>query len=181
VLTFSGLGTGAALGMWTAFIGWFIAAGAARAYQGVLVQEALAGVTVARLMRRQFQAVPVDASVAAALRSWPSAAGDELPVVDGDRFVGVVSTEALQSLSGGGGSTKRVSVLVQEGRDLFATPSDGAAAACRTLIDQGLDRLPVVEGGRLVGVVERADIEQWIARYVARPVPIVTEEQLKER
>jgi Zn-dependent protease/predicted transcriptional regulator len=174
-LAFAGRDIGIALGMWTAFVGWFIASAAAQAYEGVVVQEALAGVDVARLMRRRFQALPADATVATATRVWSTEAGDMVPIVEGERFVGVVSVEALRSLPERRRPSTTLAELVREG-DHEVTPRDPAARAYRHLVERDADRLPVVEGSRLVGVVERADIERWIATYVARSAPVVTKE-----
>lgn len=174
-IAFAGRDIGVALGMWMAFVGWFIASAAAQAYEGVVVQEALTGVDVARLMRRGFQALPADATVATTMRAWSSESGDMVPVVDGERFVGVVSIEALRSLPERRWPTTRLEELVRAG-DQEVTPRDQAASAYRHLVDRDADRLPVVHRNRLVGLLERADIERWIDTYVAGPAPVVTKE-----
>jgi len=112
-------GPGVTGGMWVAFAGWFLASAAAQAYEGVVAQTALAGIKVARVMRRRAEVVPVVESARAAL---------------------------------------------------VARPDDDAASAHATLVERDLDRLPVVEAGLLVGVVERRDVERWIATHGARPV-----------
>jgi hypothetical protein len=104
-------------GMWVAFAGWFLASAAAQAYEGVVAQAALAGVKVARLMRR---------------------APDGLL------------------------SAPRTAAVV-------ARPDDDAASVHATLVEHDIDRLPVVEAGLLIGVVERRDVERWIATYAGRP------------
>ena len=53
---------------------------------------------------------------------------------------------------------------------LVARPDDDAASAHATLVERDIDRLPVVEAGLVVGVVERRDVERWIATHGARPV-----------
>lgn len=114
----------AAVAIWTAVSGWFLASAAAQAYEGVLAQEALAGLPVSRLMRRRVRAVPVD----------------------------VTSDE-----------------LVLRSREDLAT-------AYRTMVDRDVDMLPVVDHGRLVGLAERADIEQWIETFAVSPAPMSLKE-----
>lgn len=40
----------------------------------------------------------------------------------------------------------------------------------RALVDRDVERLPVVDGGWLVGLLERADIERWIEASAAADV-----------
>ena len=115
-LALGGHGLGVTGGMWVAFIGWFLASAAAQAYEGVAAQTALAGVNVARLMRRRPEATPA-------------------PV----------------------------------GAGVVARPMDDAASAHAALVERDLDRLWVVEDGLLVGIVERRDVEHWIATHAVRP------------
>lgn len=112
-------GLGVAGGMWLGFAGWFLASAAAQAYEGVIAQAALAGVTVGRLMR-------------------PST--EPAPAPDAGAHV--------------------------------ARPDDDAATAFATLVERDIDRISVVDSGRLVGVVERRDIDRWIATYAGRPATV---------
>jgi Zn-dependent protease len=110
-------GLGVTGGMWVAFAGWFLASAAAQAYEGVAAQAALAGVTVARLMRRRAVTTPADARA----------------------------------------------------RAVFARPHDEAAQAHAVLVERDMDRLLVVEDGLVIGVIERRDVERWIATRAVRP------------
>ena len=115
-LALGGRGLGVIGGMWVAFAGWFLASAAAQAYEGVAAQTALAGVTVARLMRRRPEATSAPA-----------------------------------------------------GATVVARPTDDAASVHSALVERDLERLWVVEDGLLIGVVERRDVERWIATHAVRP------------
>jgi CBS domain-containing protein len=43
-------------------------------------------------------------------------------------------------------------------------PQDDVAFAARLMLERGVRRLPVVEDGRLVGIVARGDLLRWFAR-----------------
>jgi CBS domain-containing protein len=57
------------------------------------------------------------------------------------------------------------------------SPDLGLEAVSRILLDRGLRRLPVVEGGRLVGIISRGDIVKVLAATVAAPAT-ASDEQL---
>lgn len=172
----AGRGLGIAAGMWVAFIGWFLASAAAQAYQGVLAQEALAGVPVSRLMRRRFRAVPADVTVATAMRAFIGQSGTVTAVVDGERFVGIVSTEMVRAVRPAAWRTTLIGQIAVVDEELTFSPRDELAAAHGTLVDRGIDSLPVVDCGRLVGLVERSDVERWIEAFAASPAAMSIKE-----
>lgn len=101
-----------------------------------------------------------DSQVVEAARLMASEDVGSLPVVDGDRLVGVVTDRDI---------TVRV---VAEGRDAGATtvgeiassdpvtvkPDADLDEALREMARNQVRRIPVVEGDRLVGIVAQADV-----------------------
>lgn len=101
-----------------------------------------------------------DSPVVEAARLMASEDVGSLPVVDGDRLVGVVTDRDI---------TVRV---VAEGRDAGATtvgdiassdpvtvePDSDLDEALREMARNQVRRIPVVEGDRLVGIVAQADV-----------------------
>jgi len=160
---FSTRGPGTAAAMWTAFVGWFIASAAAQGYEGVRIQDALAGVTASRLMRRAFVAIPADLTVDSAMRSF-FAQGESraIPVVDGEDLLGMVSFADVQELSADRWRSTRV-------REIAVRPEKMVSPRTPVvdLIDT-LERVPVVEGVRLVGVLDRDDVMRFIEAFEMR-------------
>lgn len=99
-------------------------------------------------------------------------------VVDGERLVGLVTAEAL------------VERVVAAGRDPRTTPAGEVAVPCRLTLSPGmsleeayrlleeadLERVPVTEGGRLVGVLSRSVLGRRLAEDA--PPPAESDEQL---
>src|SRR5579883_3353147 len=99
-----------------------------------------------------------------------------VPVVDGDgRLVGIVAeSDFLAKMEDGPGRVP----APRTARDLMTTPviTAGPDATVRELARlmaaHDVNRIPIVEDGRVVGIVTRADI----LRTLARPDPAITEE-----
>jgi CBS domain-containing protein len=101
-----------------------------------------------------------DASVADAAKAMAKEDVGPIPVVDGERLVGILTDRDI------------VVRVVAEGRDPQTTtvgevatsgptsvaPDEELDRALQLLAEQRVRRLPVVEGERLVGIVAQADI-----------------------
>ena len=99
-----------------------------------------------------------------------------VPVVDdGDRLVGIVSEADLLTLEATPGVRHRPGSAARQGpphtaREVMShsvytlTQDTDAAAAARMLLRHNLKSVPVVAGGRVVGMVARRDLLRLIAR-----------------
>jgi CBS domain-containing protein len=99
-----------------------------------------------------------------------------VPVVDdGDRLVGIVSEADLLTLEATPGVRHRPGSAARQGpphtaREVMShsvytlTQDTDAAAAARMMLRHNLKSVPVVAGGRVVGMVARRDLLRLIAR-----------------
>jgi CBS domain-containing protein len=110
------------------------------------------------VMTREWTEVPPTASVGEfASRYVTSARARSLPVAEGGRYLGTVSLDALSGLKHEEWDTTPISaVMATDGP--VAEPGWALDRALRLIRGRGLDRLPVVRDGRIVGVVTTADI-----------------------
>ena len=104
-----------------------------------------------------------------------------LPVVSGDRVVGVVSQRdlfraAVSSLLQLGGEAERkwlagIPVKAVMTPNVFTVaPSEPLHVAVRTMIDKRIGCLPVVEDGKLVGLLSESDCLVHLAELLKAPV-----------
>lgn len=79
-----------------------------------------------------------------------------VPVVDGDRLVGCVTMETIVAAVAGGGDVRGMTARELCETDVVTIGPDVALEeAIHLMAERGLERLPVVEGGRLLGVLPR--------------------------
>jgi CBS domain-containing protein len=101
-----------------------------------------------------------------------------LPVVSGDRVVGIVSQRdlfraAASCLLGLGGEAERKWLAgipvkaVMASRVFTVAPAVSLRAAVQIMIDRRVGCLPVVENGRLVGLLSESDCLLHLARLLA--------------
>ena len=126
--------------------------------------------------------IDADASIGRAAEIISIAEVSDLMVVDDERhFVGVLSEGDLlrailpnfdEIVAAGGSLADAFAFFAAKGRDLarrpiaplvitgaiVLKPTDEAAQAATVMVEKQIRRLPVVEDGRLVGTVSRADI-----------------------
>ena len=144
------------------FIALFVWMGATAEASMVTVRTALAGIPVGRAMITDFRALEAHDSLQYAADLVIAGSQQDFPVVDGDRVVGVLTREAL------------IRALAQRG--LHATVGDVMTsvfetADAREMLETAFVRLetchcpvlPVLSGGRLVGLLTRDNVGEFVS------------------
>jgi Zn-dependent protease len=147
-------------GLWFIFIGLFMKQSAVGSYQAVMMQRTLAGVQVRQIMTDNVVSVdwliPIDELVQDYIYKHQFT---NFPVFNRDEFVGMVSLEGVKTIAKELWGFKQV-------RDIMTpvelvpclSPADDATEALSKMVSGDIGRMPVVENGRLVGIVSRRDI-----------------------
>jgi CBS domain-containing protein len=86
-------------------------------------------------------------------------------VMDGDRLAGIVTERDLVNLVADGGDPRTTTVAERMSRDLDTVgPRTDVAVAAEHMARLRIRHLPVVEGGRLVGIISIRDLTNWAVR-----------------
>lgn len=161
-------GSGFVNGLWLAFIGWFLNTAAVASYRQLLIRETLEDVPVRRLMHGGIVSVPPDAALDEMVERYLFG-GDQraYPVMtDAGTFQGLVTLHDVRTVDRGLWPRTRVSdVMVPAGDVVSVSPGDNASEALMRISSRGVNQLPVIDGGRVVGLVRREDILRWLALF----------------
>lgn len=119
----------------------------------------LAGLTARHLMSRDLVTVSPDTPLPDLAARFHHHRFKTLPMVDAERYVGLVSEEALVGLAD---ATLTAADLAHPAPD--AAPDTPAADLVQRLADGREQAVPIVEAGALVGLVTRSDLIALLAR-----------------
>jgi acetoin utilization protein AcuB len=120
--------------------------------------------TIAGLMRRDPVTITPLETLAVAQSLMQRADVRQLPVVEKGALIGMLSERDLRAHSG---YLERTQVDAAMSESLITvSPADSSAKAARLLIDRKINAVPVVEDGRLVGIVSRSDLLRLLVEMV---------------
>jgi CBS domain-containing protein len=115
---------------------------------------------VRELMTKQPTTVEPDATLGEVATLMKQEDCGSIPVVEGGRLVGIVTDRGIVVrgvAAGADTKTQRVS-KVMSSDPVTVGPDDDVVDAEKKMADRQIRRLPVVEGGKLVGIIVTAQI-----------------------
>ncbi|HLD93962.1 MAG TPA: site-2 protease family protein [Anaerolineales bacterium] len=157
-------GSGIIGGVWLSFIGWFLNGAAQASYQQVVVQDILEDVPVRRMMRKDPPTVPSDLSLDSLVDDHLMGSGERaFPVLDDGHLEGIVTLDDLRKAPRREWGTSTVKqIMTPVSRVKSISPEEDAADALSRLRELEVRQLPVIEDGKLLGLVRRRDILRWL-------------------
>ncbi len=160
-------GTGVVGGLWLALIGWFLNNAAIMSYRRQLLEKTLGDLPVRQVMRSDYQTVAPEVTVQELVETRLLRASQRAyPVLDQGGLRGMICLEDVRRLDRSQWSEQRVENVMTPAEGLHTVgPNERATAALDLLVQRGINQLPVVEGGRLVGMVTREDILKWLTLH----------------
>jgi Zn-dependent protease len=160
-------GTGVIGGLWLMLIGWFLNNAAVMSYRQLLMRESLEDVPVSTVMRSDFSSIDADMPVSELVDRY-LLPGDQrtFPVLDGADFIGLVSLRDIHKTPRETWRRAAVrSIMTPADAVKGIPPQENAADAMLLLGRQGVNQLPVVEDGKVRGMVSREDILKLLSIY----------------
>jgi Zn-dependent protease len=165
------LGGGLFGGVWLMFIGWFLNNAALMSYRQLVVKESLEHVPVSRLMQTRFARIEPEVPLARLLDDYMMASGQRVfPVEQHGRFLGLVCLEDLRKTQRGETWDRQTARDVMTPVDALVSVDvgDDAADAMDKLASRNVNQVPVLDSGRLVGLLRREDVLTWLSLQDAR-------------
>lgn len=131
---------------------------------------------VSEVMTRELQSITPRTTFEQAAAWCRTLQVHHLPVVDGDRLVGLLSDRDLRTAAGDGRAGETPVADLMSTQVLTVSPHDGAAHAAKLMISNRFSSVPAVTGGRLEGLVTVTDLLVFAMRALggeaARPADV---------
>lgn len=112
-------------------------------------------------MRRKFPSVAPDADISVVLQHLTDDDAGLVPVVHDRVCVGVITASDVLSLVDG--NTPLADVMTNHLH--VVSPTDRVIHARRVMLDHHIERLPVLDSGKLVGILGEIDLAAGLARF----------------
>ncbi len=147
-------------GLWFILIGLFMKQSALGSYQAVVLRESLAGLQIRQLMKENVISVGSLTSLEELVRSYVYRYQfAHYPVFDREELVGMVSLPQIKAVPKELWMFKQVrDIMTPIDQVPCLRPTDDATEALQRMIAEDLGRMPVIDSGRLVGIVSRRDL-----------------------
>ncbi len=131
---------------------------------------------VERIMSHGVRVLETDTPIAKALERMERTGHEGFPVVEAGHVVGLLTRQAVDRAKRHGLEKRAVSEIMDAG-EVWVTPDDSVEALQARMTEHGWGQMPVVENGRVIGVVTRTDLIKLWGPTVEAP----DEEEISQR
>ncbi len=151
---------GLILGFWFILIGWFIKSGAEASLNQAIISQALSDVKVADIMTKEVHTISPNASILDVVENYfYKYKHGGFPVVDNGNLLGMLTTQDIRMVAKERWNVLQVrDVMTSSEKLVKSQPEEPVTDAFLKLSKRDIGRLPVVEDGKLVGIITRSDI-----------------------
>ena len=155
-------------GLWLALIGMFIKSAADASYQQLVSGNVLQGIKISEIMTRDLITVSSSITLERLVDNYfLKYRYNSYPVVSDGMLLGIVSIHNVKQIPREEWKEVDISkVLDASIIDFCVNPDDDATLAMSRMIKNGLGRVPVLDSGKLVGIVSNKDIMQILKHKI---------------
>lgn len=146
-------------GIWLAFIGWFLLTSARQSRAQADARGALEGLRVADIMTPELPTIGREISLEDYAREIMRTGRRAHLVVAHEQLVGLMTAEALHSVPNQDWDVTSVqAVMLPKNKLHWAAPEEPALSLLDRMRTIGMQQMPVITGGNVVGIVTRDSI-----------------------
>jgi Zn-dependent protease len=151
-------------GLWIAFIGWFLESAAVSQVQQQLVHDRLAGHKVAQAMNRNYTAIPPDVTIQNLVDHHILDQGRRCFVVkQNDAVAGLLTLHHVKEIPRPEWPTTTVAQAMIPAVQIKSVPPEAELWAALAEMDRdGVNQLPVMTNGHVVGMLSREDVVSFM-------------------
>ena len=154
-------------GLWFVFIGWFIKQLSQSSYQNMMMNDLFTKIHVREFMTRDLIVVKDFTSVEDLVENYFYKHKYVcFPVVRNESVLGLVTIESVKKIERDMWNQTSVGAITELLReDLIASPDETVISAMKKLFANQIGRMVVIEDGKLIGIISRTDILNYIRVY----------------
>ncbi|MDD8020967.1 MAG: site-2 protease family protein [Acidobacteriota bacterium] len=147
-------------GLWMVLIGWFLHSASVQGYSQVVLRSVLQGFRAADLMERNFISVNPELPVETLVHDYILKKHERVFLVtDDDIFLGLVCLEDVKKFPRSRWPELRVSQIMTPVEKIVSIrPEANGDEVLNSLVNNEVNQLPVLENGRVVGIISRTDL-----------------------
>jgi Zn-dependent protease/CBS domain-containing protein len=151
-------------GLWTIFIGWFLLNAAQTARTQVALQDMLQGISVDKVMNPRPVTVPANISLQKLVDAYFIPQGiHAAPVMQGEYLAGLITLTDIARVERERWAYTPVGHVMRLLEQVNVTaPEQPLHALLEVMVTQGINEVPVVQEGQLVGLVSRESILRYL-------------------
>jgi len=150
-------------GLWIAFIGWFLSSAADASRREVTLQEQLSGIRVGDIMDTMPECINAHTTVRELVwQNFIQHGRRAVPICYDDKLYGIVTLTDVKRLPQERWAETPVEAIMTRSPLYTVMRDDDLNAALKLLAQHGLNQVPVLSEGRLVGLLSRADIIRYL-------------------
>ncbi|MFY9814483.1 MAG: site-2 protease family protein [Dehalococcoidales bacterium] len=150
-------------GLWFVFLGWFLNSAADNSSLEVTLKEHLSGVPVEQIMEKDIESVRPDTTIDYLVQTiFVQKRKRAVPVAEGDNLVGVVTISDIKALPQERWTLTPVLQVMHREPIHTVKPEDDLNTAMKLMAQYDLNQIPVLNQGKLVGMLTRADVINYL-------------------
>ena len=151
-------------GIWLALIGWFLESAAAGSYQQLLLQDMLKGHVAREVMSSDCVVVPPDMTIGHLVNGNILTSGRRcFPVGSGSQIMGLMTLHNVKEVPRDQWNTETVQQAMTPFDKLkWVRPDEELSSILRTLTEDNINQVPVVEDNKIVGMVSRENLLNFV-------------------
>ena len=151
-------------GLWATTAGWLLRNAAVSSQRQIVLRSVMADISASRIMDQDFVSVRPEITVRQLVDQFMALHHQHgFPVLDGGRLVGLVTKSDLARLEPAAWERTKVGEIMTAAPDLVViSPDADGNQILERLAQRDLHQLPVVQNGRLVGMVSRTNVLRYL-------------------
>ena len=154
------LGAGLLGGLWYVFIGWFLNNAAQSSYQQVVLRDVLSGVKARNVMTQQCQMVPAGVPLDRLVENNILGQGQRcFFVADQGELKGLITLHNIRRVAADHRAEFTTDQVMTPADSVYRVdPEDDVMVVLQKMDESDVNQVPVVEGGRLLGLITRESL-----------------------